>query len=1355
MSSCDCSRPVVILQGASGLSTLYSSNGTLLGDRVVTANNNDLTFNMGSGVFIVNGLVTVSGLDLLTLSSNPGDSNTLWASGNNLYIGSQNLSLRISTDAGNILSFGADSGIFLDAGDICSAINNCDLSDLGDVSNSVASSGQLLYYNGTQWVPRSVSIDALSDVYLISAPTTGQSLIWSAVYSAFIPGNVTQNLTISGGGATQTITPSDTLKFAASGDLSLSVASDTVTYGFTESITSLTYNSDTTRLTFIDESGGISLLDLSGLVFTCGSLNGCSISSLNDVSTSGATNGQILTYNGSTWVADDYEAFSCSSLNTCSISDLADVELVAPTDGQILTYSTEYSAFVNTTAPFSHFSITDGVTSQTIASTNSITFVGVSGATVAVTPTDTVRIALNETTTSLTFNSGTNTLTFTDEDGAANNVNLTSAASFSCSSLNACTVDAMSDVHYVSAPTSNQVLAWSAVYSAWIPSTPFTSFTISGGGGSQTISNGNTLTFSGANNVDVVVSATDTVTISYTENLTSLTFDSGNRSLTYTDESGATTNLTIFDCTYLSGCSIDSFSDVNTSGATNGKVLAYNGSVWVPTTVSVSGSGFSCTSLSGCSADSLADITYPAPPSNGETLTWSAAYSGWIPSTPFSSFTISGGGSTQTISNGNTLSFSGVSGVVVNVAATDRVNIGFAETVTTLVYDSGLNRLTYTDESGGSSVINLVSGSGSGAFSCASLNVCSIDSLSDVALAAPTAGQMLLWSTEYSAFVNGDNPSSFTISGGGATQTIANGNTLSFSGAGSVSVLVSATDRVTISYAEALTTLGAVSGQYLRYTDESGALTNIDVCALLGNCSLDRLSDVSTSGASNGYILTYSGSSWTPQAAPGGGGFVCSDLNACSITSLSDVSGTPSNNQALVWDSGTSKYRPSNIVNSFNITDGFNPQVITNGNSIIFAAGGDLSVATSATDTVTYSFDETVTTMTYNSGTRILGYTSEDGTVTSVTIPSGFTCSLLNTCSVDSLSDVNTAGAVSGQYLKWNGSNWVPASGITGVSVDAGNDLTVGTDSLPFFNETVTALSVSGTNYLKYVPESGAATTINICSMLSGCSIDALSDVTISAASSNQILRWNGSAWINSDENVAGSYSFIISDGSTTQTINTGNTLTFADSNCISATVSATDTVSFAPILSPAQTFLDASGTPYEFPNSIICNSSGLYAPCFWIVEPTIETGAETLKIRAACGSTWDEYDIPWIDNIKRVPVDALSIADGDASALGVDLVVDGNDGRLYYNDDAAGEYKQLPGTFGYIASTSFTAGVEKEIIHNLHTQYVIVQVWQEDVSYNELQTCTIRVMDDDKVRITTPLTDTHKVCILPVFPLV
>ena len=74
----------------------------------------------------------------------------------------------------------------------------------------------------------------------------------------------------------------------------------------------------------------------------------------------------------------------------------------------------------------------------------------------------------------------------------------------------------------------------------------------------------------------------------------------------------------------------------------------------------------------------------------------------------------------------------------------------------------------------------------------------------------------------------------------------------------------------------------------------------------------------------------------------------------------------------------------------------------------------------------------------------------------------------------------------------------MPAAAPTvAVSTDGGNDLTLGTDSLPYFAENLTVLSKSGTSYIKYVDEAGGETTINVCELLSGCSVNSLSDVTV------------------------------------------------------------------------------------------------------------------------------------------------------------------------------------------------------------------------------------------------------------------
>lgn len=130
-----------------------------------------------------------------------------------------------------------------------------------------------------------------------------------------------------------------------------------------------------------------------------------------------------------------------------------------------------------------------------------------------------------------------------------------------------------------------------------------------------------------------------------------------------------------------------------------------------------------------------------------------------------------------------------------------------------------------------------------------------------------------------------------------------------------------------------------------------------------------------------------------------------------------------------------------------------------------------------------------------------------------------FQCTDLGTCSIDAMSDVSTLSASSGNFLKFNGSTWVPGT-ITQINVssDSANSLSLGSDNLPYFAESLTILGSSGI-YLTYLDESGVQTNIDINNLLSGCSLNSFGDVVISSLAENQILRWDGYNWINSNEN--------------------------------------------------------------------------------------------------------------------------------------------------------------------------------------------------------------------------------------------
>lgn len=108
---------------------------------------------------------------------------------------------------------------------------------------------------------------------------------------------------------------------------------------------------------------------------------------------------------------------------------------------------------------------------------------------------------------------------------------------------------------------------------------------------------------------------------------------------------------------------------------------------------------------------------------------------------------------------------------------------------------------------------------------------------------------------------------------------------------------------------------------------------------------------------------------------------------------------------------------------------------------------------------------------------------------------------------LNDLTDVNTTGVQSGQYLSWNGSSWIPVSSSSGAITL--NDLTDVSVSTPSSGQ---ALIYNGTSWVNqpidysYITNAPTAVT----------TLDSLSDVTISGVSNNQYLKYNGTNWANS-----------------------------------------------------------------------------------------------------------------------------------------------------------------------------------------------------------------------------------------------
>jgi hypothetical protein len=88
-------------------------------------------------------------------------------------------------------------------------------------------------------------------------------------------------------------------------------------------------------------------------IFSCGNLSSCSISDLGDVNSNIPNIGDILVFDGISWINSSQNLFSCGDLSTCSINDLGDVN-VSPSDGQILSWDESTNEWIATNPSISN-----------------------------------------------------------------------------------------------------------------------------------------------------------------------------------------------------------------------------------------------------------------------------------------------------------------------------------------------------------------------------------------------------------------------------------------------------------------------------------------------------------------------------------------------------------------------------------------------------------------------------------------------------------------------------------------------------------------------------------------------------------------------------------------------------------------------------------------------------------------------------------------------------------------------------------------------------------------------------------------------------------------------------------------
>ena len=247
---------------------------------------------------------------------------------------------------------------------------------------------------------------------------------------------------------------------------------------------------------------------------------------------------------------------------------------------------------------------------------------------------------------------------------------------------------------------------------------------------------------------------------------------------------------------------------------------------------------------------------------------------------------------------------------------------------------------------------------------------------------------------------------------------------------------------------------------------------------------LGNNTDVSLSGSANGEFLQYNGTSWVNASNP---------LNSLTITTA--AAGSPS----LAFDgTNTLTYTPPNLtgVSDVNITAPADGQILVYNNG------------SSEWQNVNGSFLEDITVTTNAAGTPALTY---DGTSAFSYTPPNFA----------GLDDTNFVSLANGDHLQWDGTDWVnvdnpvaglsvttAAAGTPSLSVDTAGTFTYTPPNFQGLGDVDTGTSATTANMRMISDGDGTYSFVND-------TLGFLTDVTLTTPASNQVLSYNGSAWVN------------------------------------------------------------------------------------------------------------------------------------------------------------------------------------------------------------------------------------------------
>jgi len=278
----------------------------------------------------------------------------------------------------------------------------------------------------------------------------------------------------------------------------------------------------------------------------------------------------------------------------------------------------------------------------------------------------------------------------------------------------------------------------------------------------------------------------------------------------------------------------------------------------------------------------------------------------------------------------------------------------------------------------------------------------------------------------------------------------------------------------------------------------SNATPNLDQNKIfLGNASNQSVSTALSSIALSSFNddLSYLSSGDNVSLLTNDAGYL-TGITGESLGDLSDVTvTTPSNGQVLSyngtnWVNSASSAGSLSGLSDTSIGTPVNGEVLKyNGTAWVDAQLAYSELSGTPTNVSTFTNDANYVA----SGDNVSTLTNDAGYLTGITGES-----------IGDLSDVTITGAVNGEVLKYNGTAWVDAS------VD------------------YTEVTNTPTNVSTFTNDSGYLTGIT------GESLGDLSDVTVTSAANGEVLKYNGTAWVN--DTVSASAPDVVTDSSGTDT---------------------------------------------------------------------------------------------------------------------------------------------------------------------------------------------------------------------------